>query len=301
MDDMFIVMVSTYPKLHNTRLEVWRRKTYKLNFAHTLPYGCRLESVSGKWALLLCMEYNADSVFNGQMIIWDLELNRQHIKAIDDPWDGVCIFRATETAVTVYAARLDSDNPELITWTFYEFSSDAEPKQLLQNCFTTEFEFYDYIEPSPLDASRILLQEVDIRNNRKLLIHNVMPDNPSRLELDMVEIPEEHVTAALLSQGSCSKIGDRLLVEKQDRFTYNKAIYWPNALECRHIIGSLCIIYEKQDDDSIRIALADNNLGTRLRYLDSYSSDHLNAFLMTSAVIIDNDKCEVNIIDYGAL
>jgi hypothetical protein len=125
----------------------------------------------------------------------------------------------------------------------------------------------------------------------------------------MVEVPEDQVAVTLLLQGISYQTGDQLFIHQDDNSTMyrkkknknSKYIYWPNAIKIQHLIGSLCIMHEWQRDSSIRIVLVDIHLGQILRVLDSYNSYHINAYLMTSTMIIDNQSNKVKVIDYTAL
>ncbi|KAI8057740.1 hypothetical protein BDF22DRAFT_651904 [Syncephalis plumigaleata] len=297
MSDLFTLTISHRPRVRK-KIKVWYRQTYEFKLSRLFSLGHRLEVVNGKWAVLLNRVYTPDGIGYDQIIVWDIEEDVQHVEDSKHIWDSACILQSSNSAVMVYAVSKDTEHPELITWTLYRFSMQEPPRQLTKKCFTTELDFRGYIMSSPLDASRVLLEDNDTLGDRRLLIHSVWSDTPSNLELDAVEIPEEHVTTALLSQGSKANTNDRLLVERHQQFTYNANIRWANAIECQHIIGDLCIIYEKQKDDSILIALVDNRTGEFLRYIDKYSSAYFNAFLMTSAITIDNDKGELYIANY---
>jgi hypothetical protein len=300
MSDLFILTISHRPRIHK-EIKVWYRQTYEFKLSRLFSFEHRLKVVGGKWAVLLNKVYTSDDTSYDQVIVWDIEEDVQHMEDSKHIWDSACILQSSSSAVTVYTVNKDTEHPELITWALYRFSMHEPPRQLARKCFTTELDFRGYIVPFPLDASRVLLEDNDTLGDRRLLIHNVWSDTPSNLELDVVEIPEEHVATALLSQGSEANPNDRLLVEQHQQLTYNENIRWSNAIECQHIIGDLCVIYEKQNDDSILIALVDNRTGEFLRYINKYSSIYYNAFLMTSAITIDNDKGELYIANYGVL
>ncbi|KAI8057781.1 hypothetical protein BDF22DRAFT_662351 [Syncephalis plumigaleata] len=314
MSDRFVVMLSSCFIERKARLEVRDRKTFQLKYTGQLPYKAMLRSINGQWALLSCVERQADDMETRQLIVLDLEHQTKHVKRVRTEWASMCLQQTSDDAAIVYTTRIDTVNYEGIDWATYKFSATGPPKRLQRGHLAMDGETIEYLCVHPLNATRVLLETKSCEDNRQLLIHSTTTSDTVDFDADMVEIPEEQVAANLLLQGISYQAGDQLFVHRDDNSTAqlkknknknkrckDECVYWPNAIKIQHLIGSLCIMHEWQSDASIRVVLVDIHLGEILRVLDPYNAYRANSYLMTSTMAIDNQSNKVTVIDYAAL
>jgi hypothetical protein len=88
-------------------MEIWNRGTLELRRSRPLLYTSRLESISGRWALLDSTRLSDSD--ERQSVVWDLENGMVCSGNIDPSEAGSCFHQVNEERAIVYTATENTD------------------------------------------------------------------------------------------------------------------------------------------------------------------------------------------------